>query len=105
MRKRTGGDDEFRQISRTVVPQLQQPTFHAPHPDGMRTVVDAEGREWRVYERSAGELSPTAGRVSLIFDTDGIVRRLWAYPSSWAVLRDADLLGLMDGVRATATSG
>ena len=71
----------------------------------MRTVVDADGREWRVYERCAGELSPSAGRLSLIFDTDGIVRRLWAYPSSWAVLHDAELLGLMDGVRVAATSG
>lgn len=71
----------------------------------MRTVVDAECREWRVYERSAGELSPTAGRVSLIFDTDGIVRRLWAYPSSWATLADSDLLGLMDSVPVAVRFG
>ena len=62
----------------------------------MRHLVDAQGREWHVYERSAGELSPIAGRVSLVFDTDGIVRRLWRYPSSWAAMSDADLLGLMD---------
>ena len=62
----------------------------------MRHLVDAQGREWHVYERTAGDLSPIAGRNSLVFDTDGIVRRLWRYPSSWAALSDTDLLGLMD---------
>jgi hypothetical protein len=65
----------------------------------MRHLIDAQGREWRVYERAAGELSPVAGRASLVFDTDGIVRRLWRYPGSWATLSDVDLLGLMDAVR------
>jgi hypothetical protein len=62
----------------------------------MRHLVDAKGREWHVYERTAGDLSPTAGRTSLVFDTDGIVRRLWSYPPAWAALSDAELLGLMD---------
>jgi hypothetical protein len=65
----------------------------------MRHLVDPEGREWRIYERAAGELSPTAGRSSLVFDTDGIVRRLWRYPASWSALPDADLLRLMDTLR------
>jgi hypothetical protein len=63
----------------------------------MRHLVDAQGREWHVYERTAGDLSPITGRRSLVFDTDGIVRRLWRYPSSWAELSDGELLGLMDG--------
>lgn len=62
----------------------------------MRHLLDAQGREWHVYERTAGDFSPRAGRSSLIFDAEGIVRRLWRYPSSWAALTDADLLGLMD---------
>jgi hypothetical protein len=65
----------------------------------MRHLVDAEGREWRIYERVAGDPSPGAGRPSLVFDTDGIVRRLWRYPASWSALPDADLLRLMDTVR------
>jgi hypothetical protein len=36
-----------------------------------------------------------------VFDTDGIVRRLWRYPSGWFALSDADLLGLMDALRAS----
>jgi hypothetical protein len=68
----------------------------------MRVLRDAHGREWRVYERTAGDQSPVAGRPSLIFDTDGIVRRLWRYPSSWSALADGELLGLMDTVRREA---
>jgi hypothetical protein len=62
----------------------------------MRHLVDAEGREWRIYERTTRDSSPGAGRSSLVFDTDGIVRRLWRYPSSWSALPDAELLRLMD---------
>jgi hypothetical protein len=62
----------------------------------MRHLVDAEGREWRIYERTQGNPSPGAARPSLVFDTDGIVRRLWRYPASWSALSDAELLCLMD---------
>jgi hypothetical protein len=62
----------------------------------MRHLVDAHGREWHVYERASGNMSPIAGRSSLVFDAEGIVRRLWRYPASWAALTDAELLGLMD---------
>jgi len=68
----------------------------------MRHLVDAQGREWRIYERPSGDLSPFAGRSSLVFDTDGIVRRLWRYPAAWAVLSDSDLLQLMDAGRVSA---
>jgi hypothetical protein len=63
----------------------------------MRYLVDPQGREWRVYEWTAGDVSPIAGQ-SLIFDTEGIVRRLWRYPSGWKELSDEELLGLMDTV-------
>ena len=65
----------------------------------MRHLVDAVGREWHVYERdsSADSLPP---RNSLVFDADGIVRRLWQYPSGWADLPDEALLGLMDSQSA-----
>jgi hypothetical protein len=62
----------------------------------MRYLVDPQGREWRVYEWTAGDVSPVAGQASLIFDTDGIVRRLWRYPAGWNGLSDEALLGLMD---------
>ena len=56
-----------------------------------------------MYERTASDLSPSAVRSSLVFDTDGIVRRLWRYPSSWSALSDADLLSLMDLVGRSPT--
>ena len=68
----------------------------------MRYLVDAQSRQWHVYERTSGEPSPITGRPSLVFDTEGIVRRLWRYPSSWAALPDADLLGLMETVKVEA---
>lgn len=70
----------------------------------MRHLVDAQGREWHVYERTASDLSPIAGRSSLVFDTEGIVRRLWRYPLSWSALSDGDLLGLMELVGHSPTT-
>ena len=62
----------------------------------MRHITDALGRDWHVYERSEAADAPVPGRQSLVFDTDGIVRRLWQYPPGWQELTDAALLGLMD---------
>ncbi len=62
----------------------------------MRHLVDSLGREWHVYERDSSADALRPGRNSLVFDTDGIVRRLWQYPSGWADLPDNALLGLMD---------
>ncbi len=69
----------------------------------MRHLVDALGREWQVYERGISAQAPTPGRPSLVFDAEGIVRRLWKYPKGWAELPDDALLGLMEdpsGVRS-----
>ena len=70
----------------------------------MRQLRDSQGREWRVYERTATDMSPMAGHRSLVFDTEGIVRRLWRYPATWASLPDAELAGLMDSVSGCARS-
>lgn len=72
----------------------------------MRHLVDALGREWHVYERGSSMDSPLPARNSLVFDAEGIVRRLWQYPPSWADLPDDALLGLMEnpGVRRKSAS-
>jgi hypothetical protein len=62
----------------------------------MRHLIDALGREWHVYERGSSVQSPIPARPSLVFDTEGIVRRLWHYPVGWAELPDEALLGLME---------
>jgi hypothetical protein len=72
----------------------------------MRHLIDALGREWQVYERGGSVQSPVPGRPSLVFDADGIVRRLWQYPAEWAELPDEVLLRLMEvpsGVRQKST--
>ena len=70
----------------------------------MRHLIDPEGREWRVYEWTAGDTSPVAGRSSLIFDADGIVRRVWRYPDGWKGLSDDALLNLMETLNKSRTS-
>ena len=62
----------------------------------MRHLTDVHGREWHVYEHSSSADSPSQGRRSLVFDADGIVRRLWKYPRGWEELPDEALLGLMN---------
>lgn len=70
----------------------------------MRHLVDADGREWRIYERTTGNNPPGAARSSLVFDSDGIVRRLWHFPASWSALPDAELLGLMDVIHRESST-
>jgi len=70
----------------------------------MRYLVDPQGREWRVYEWTAGDTSPVAGKPSLIFDGDGIVRRVWRYPEGWNGLSDDSLLSLMETLNRNRTS-
>ena len=62
----------------------------------MRHLLDSHGREWHVYERTSSALSPAPGRRSLVFDSDGIVRRIWQYPPAWEALPNDALLRLMD---------
>ena len=56
-------------------------------------------------------LAPQAYRC-LIFDSEGIVRRLWTFPEHWDQLADTEILRLLDapptpahGVRAVLHSG
>jgi hypothetical protein len=55
------------------------------------------GAQWRVWEVDASSIPGARGRRCLIFDSDGIVRRVWAFPDSWAGLADDDVWSLLDG--------
>jgi hypothetical protein len=70
----------------------------------MRFLLDADGREWRVYERTSSEASPQPGRQSLVFDTDGMVRRMWQYPGDWMSMSDEELLLLMADAGGTRSA-
>ena len=54
------------------------------------------GDEWRVFERDARLVPGSRGPRCLYFDGEGIVRRVWHYPSDWQSLPAAALLALME---------
>jgi hypothetical protein len=59
----------------------------------VRTFVDGEGVGWRVHEQPFSEYDRRKGR-SLIFSSDGAVRRVRHYPQEWMELSDAELSDL-----------
>jgi hypothetical protein len=58
-----------------------------------RTFVDHEGARWRVYEQPFSDYDRRSG-MSLIFASEGAVRRVRNYPPDWINLSDEDLLTL-----------
>jgi hypothetical protein len=59
----------------------------------VRTFVDADGVSWRVHEQAFSEYDRRKGR-SLIFSSDGAVRRVRDYPQQWMTLTEAELSDL-----------
>jgi len=59
-----------------------------------RSVVDAEGTFWQVCEVEFA-LDRRAGR-SLVFESEGSVRRVRHYPETWYDLPDQELALLVD---------
>jgi hypothetical protein len=60
-----------------------------------RSAQDAQGASWIVRELDV----PNGGRGtrSLVFETEGLIRRLWTFPEDWEALEDVALLALADG--------
>ena len=61
--------------------------------DRVRVFVDRDGTRWHVSERPFADYDRRRG-LSLIFASDGAVRRVREYPSDWQSLSDEDLLSL-----------
>lgn len=55
-----------------------------------RTVHASDGY-WRVYEVESGPYDRRSG-PSLIFESDGVLRRVRDYPANWRELPDAELM-------------
>jgi hypothetical protein len=55
-----------------------------------RTIRTDDG-QWRVYELESGPYDRRSGR-SLIFESDGVLRRVRVYPENWRELSDAELM-------------
>jgi hypothetical protein len=85
---------------RRVTPHADAPDPHPPgitERDAVRRVFDERtGEEWRVSERDARHIPGARGARCLVFDGEGIVRRVWHVPPDWPALAPQALLGLMD---------
>lgn len=57
-----------------------------------RTVETDDG-QWRVYELESGPYDRRSG-CSLIFESDGVLRRVRDYPVDWRELSDAELMAV-----------
>jgi hypothetical protein len=58
-----------------------------------RSFVDIDGIHWQVYEQAFGDYDRRSG-MSLIFASEGAVRRVRDFPSQWMQLTDEELLAL-----------
>ena len=63
---------------------------HNRGPASGRTVRTTDG-QWRVYEVDSGPYDRRSG-PSLIFESDGVLRRVRDYPAEWRELSDAELM-------------
>jgi hypothetical protein len=62
-----------------------------------RTYRGGDGVAWTVQEREAGRRPDGSARRSLIFENEGVLRRVYAYPPAWFELSDAELEALSWG--------
>jgi hypothetical protein len=72
----------------TPIPKLQSAS--AP----VRIIRTMEG-DWRVYERAS--VYDRRIKPDLVFESDGVIRRVREYPSNWAELSDAALMSVSWG--------
>ena len=55
--------------------------------------IDTDDAQWWVYELESGPYDRRSGR-SLIFESDGVLRRVRDYPADWRELSDAQLMAV-----------
>jgi len=60
-----------------------------------RRFFDRHGQEWRAHEQVSSAYDRRAS-YSLIFESDGIARRVRCYPSDWCERSDAELAALCE---------
>ena len=61
------------------------------HRDHRRSVLDASGNSWQVYERNAAHEPGARAERCLIFESERAWRRAWQYPVDWEALSEAEL--------------
>lgn len=67
----------------------------ASNATGARTalVINLDNEEWRIYELLPASYD-RRGRNTLVFETDGVIRRIRNYPENWRELSADALLTL-----------
>ena len=55
-----------------------------------------QGIAWRVREMDATNIPGARANRCLIFDSEGVVRRAWSFPRTWAELDDEDIWALLE---------
>ena len=56
-------------------------------------VISLDHEEWRIYELAPASYDRRAGNT-LVFETDGVMRRVRNFPDDWRKLSPAALLAL-----------
>ena len=58
-----------------------------------RVYVDGDGQRWQVFEKTFDQFDRRSG-ASLIFESDGAMRRVRNYPANWMELSNDELAAL-----------
>ena len=56
--------------------------------------VDSTGRRWEVRELPGSAGAPSPRAPSLVFETEGLIRRVRRYPANWLELAPGELEAL-----------
>lgn len=89
--------------SQGPIDPISQPLGHivrgaSPPPESARArgladcrIIESGEGQWRVYQLDGGQYDRRTG-PSLVFESDGVLRRVRDYPSNWRELSDAELM-------------
>src|SRR5215207_728655 len=86
---------------RAASAMVGEATWWGPGGEAMRELY-RNGVRWTVREASAARTPGAQADRCLIFDSEGIVRRLWTFPSDWRELADAEIFALLDAPQTPA---
>ena len=89
-------DCSFTTLTELLRRAVPRPAPHAKAasdmPRGPRRFLDTTHRLWSVREcRCEGRIPGARGNSCLVFDSDGVTRRVWQYPEHWHQLTNAEL--------------
>lgn len=72
-------------------PQLFAALLPGVGRDQSRRFVDRDGRRWQIRECAAPKHPCPRGTRCLIFESEGVARRVWSYPDDWDTLDESAL--------------